>query len=52
MKEHFDIVFKILLLAVLVWIAIEIRAIYVPHEIDVNAKVSNGYTNFGVELSR
>jgi hypothetical protein len=46
MKEHFDTVFKILLLVVLVWIALEIRGIYIPHEIDVNA----AHGSFEVEL--
>jgi hypothetical protein len=29
MKEHHEIIFKILLLAVLVWIALEIRDVHV-----------------------
>jgi|GEM_PF-3657982 len=51
MKEHFDIVFKILLLVVLVWIAVEIRAIYVPDEIDATVRNVSGL-NFGVEIYR
>ena len=51
MKEYFDIVFKILLLVALVWIAFEIRAIHIPHEIDATVRNVSGL-NFGVEIYR
>jgi hypothetical protein len=51
LKEHFDTAFKILLLAVLVWIALEIRGIYFPSSIDAQIYNATG-TSLRVESSR
>lgn len=47
----FDVVFKILLLAILTWIALEIRGIYFPRAIDAHISNAPG-TNIGVEHFR